>query len=626
MKDLKLRLLENPDENICVGFGTDRKVEQMSKSVNLLLFADDTTSLCRKSNMQNRKEMLKQAFKDWKLILNDDKWEHIIAENDPEERKRQRKKMDKTARILGAHRNALGTFHHDQKKRLMAARKAWFKLSQKLPSWALSKKLERQIATAVVGATLLFGCEVRGFSSKDEREYEALWSRVVFGITRQKRGQLEQDKKTLADLRIMCRMKPILDLIRIRQLNYLASLARLPDDRLEKIVLRGHLIPEHAVGTSKEAPKNTVRNQYKKQLLSVVHLAPEELRATWLRDWEKIAVDVVGWKKFMRKVYKWQDAQEEEKRYSNIHDHNARHQEIIMTRKAAVDSLRLEFTGGKAKCPLCQMEYGRSGMAVHFARCNQMNEEQRRFKTAARIREIGGRKTDLSVELNVPKKQVKQVTQEAQQSKEEGMDVVELQKKFENMVKKVKDEQAKWKEEKFSAQPPPHPFFQEEMDSRGIKMRVAGNIAFRGRFQSWLQDEYRYSNRAPPQHWVDRASKGENCSTCAKCPSCRIGLCMGARWEKDFEGCSKYIHCNKCVASGNHEDWKKFQAQAQLCNNTPRAPVENIKELPAAELAEGLPKNQCPWCGLTQQSSTSVHRKFCMKIYTYVVGKTESFK
>ena len=241
----------------------------------------------------------------------------------------------------------------------------------------------------MVGATLLFGCEVRGFSNKDEREYETLWSRVVFGITRQKRGELEQDKRTLADLRIMYRMKPILDLIRIRQLNYLASLARLPDDRLEKIILRGHLIPEHAVGTSKAAPKNTVRNQYKKQLLSVLHLAPEELRSTWLRDWEKIAVDVVSLKKFMRKVYKWQDAQEEKRRYSNIHDHNVRHQEIIMTRKAAVDSLRLEFTGGKAKCPLCQMEYGRSGLAVHFARCNQMNEEQRRIKTAARIREMG---------------------------------------------------------------------------------------------------------------------------------------------------------------------------------------------------------------------------------------------
>ena len=136
----------------------------------------------------------------------------------------------------------------------------------------------------------------------------------------------------------------------------------------------------------------------------------------------------------MRKV----NAQEEKRRYSNIHDHNVRSKEVIMTRKAAVDSLRLEFSGGKAKCPLCQMEYGRSGLAVHFARCNRMNEEQRRIKTAARIREMGRRKTDLSVELNEPRKQVKQATQESQQRKEEGMDAAELQKKLANMVKKRK--------------------------------------------------------------------------------------------------------------------------------------------------------------------------------------------
>ena len=256
MNDLKSRLLENPDENICVGFDTEefndlplireyaptkkirwaRKVEQMSKPVNLLLFADDTTSMCRKSNMQHRKEMLKQAFKDWKLILNDDKWEHIIAENDPEERETTAEVNGQNSKNTRCSSECLGhVSSRSKKKRLMAARNAWFKLSQKFPSWALSKKVEGQIATAVVGATLLFGCEVRGFSSKYEREYEALWSRVVFGITRQKRRELEQDKKTLADLRIMCTIKPILDLIRIRQLNYLASLARLPDDRLEKL-------------------------------------------------------------------------------------------------------------------------------------------------------------------------------------------------------------------------------------------------------------------------------------------------------------------------------------------------------------------------------------------------------
>ena len=71
-------------------------------------------------------KLLEQTFGDWMLILNDDKWEHTFAENDPEEKKR-REKMERTTRKLGAHRNALGTFHHDQKHCLMTARKAWFK-------------------------------------------------------------------------------------------------------------------------------------------------------------------------------------------------------------------------------------------------------------------------------------------------------------------------------------------------------------------------------------------------------------------------------------------------------------------------------------------------------------------
>ena len=74
--------------------------------------------------------------------------------------------MDKTARVLGAHRKALGTFHHEQKKSLMEARKAWFKLTKKLPTWALSKNLEGQIATAVPRSSL---DEVRGFSNKTRK-------------------------------------------------------------------------------------------------------------------------------------------------------------------------------------------------------------------------------------------------------------------------------------------------------------------------------------------------------------------------------------------------------------------------------------------------------------------------
>ena len=82
---------------------------------------------------------------------------------------------------------------------------------------------------------------------------------------------------------------PICDLLQTRQLNYLASLAQLPDGRLESIVLKDYLVPERSSGVSKSAPKNTVRNQHRKQLMTVSHLAPEDMRNTWVTDWAKLA-------------------------------------------------------------------------------------------------------------------------------------------------------------------------------------------------------------------------------------------------------------------------------------------------------------------------------------------------
>ena len=68
-----------------------------------------------------------------------------------------------------------------------------------------------------------------------------------------------------------------------------------------------------------------------------------------------------------------------------------------------------------------------------------------------------------------PKKQIKQVTQESQQSKEEGMDVAELQKKLASMVKKVKDEQVQMERGKRRAHFPPPP---PSLLSRGNEIEV----------------------------------------------------------------------------------------------------------------------------------------------------------
>ena len=90
-----------------------------------------------------------------------------------------------------------------------------------------------------------------------------------------------------------------------------------------------------------------------------------------------------------------------------------------MTRKAVVDTLtlNLDFTGGRAECSHCLMECVRSGLAVRFARCSQMNEGQRRIATVARIRETRRRRIDLSVELCDTKGNAQRVSQDSQPEK-----------------------------------------------------------------------------------------------------------------------------------------------------------------------------------------------------------------
>ena len=162
------------------------------------------------------------------------KWEQIIAESALEERKRQRKKMVRTARMLGAHRNALGTFHHEQKHRLMAARKAWFKLSKKLPTWVFSRRQEGQIATAVVGASFFLDVKFVDSATKKKNNTKRCGVEWYLGA-RDRSGEIWNKIGTRWQIfEFPAKMKPILDLVQIRQLNYLANLARFPDDRLEK--------------------------------------------------------------------------------------------------------------------------------------------------------------------------------------------------------------------------------------------------------------------------------------------------------------------------------------------------------------------------------------------------------
>ena len=107
--------------------------------------------------------------------------------------------------------------------------------------------------------------------------------------------------------------------------------------------------------------------------MAVSHLAPEDMRNTWLTDWEKLAGNETSWRKFMRKVEKWQEEEEKKKRYSVVHAGHVLNRELRMTRRARVDALELDFVEGKAKCPLSN---GTHSAALGSTLCKMQSDER----------------------------------------------------------------------------------------------------------------------------------------------------------------------------------------------------------------------------------------------------------
>ena len=331
------------------------------------------------------------------------------------------------------------------------------------------------------------------------------------------------------------KMKPILDLFQTRQLNFRPSLAQLPDDRLEKMFSKVSWFRK----INKSAPQNTVRNQHRKQLIAVTHQAPQNMRNTWLTDWAKLAVNDSTWRKFMRKVGKWQD-EEEIKRGIRL-----------SMRKWTLWNWNSSMARQSAPTV-----HTRSGLAVHFARYCQMNDAQRAKKTAARKREAGRIKTDLSVRLGRAKIHP---NEPASNTPEIDSD----HKKCESSASHV-ERRANFHTASTTS------VFSGRNGSEKNQDDGGGVNSFRGKVEDWLQDENRCCDRPPPQHSMDRTCEGDTCSTCSKCVRCKLGLCTGRRWEKDFGGCRKCIHCVRCVACWSDEDSEIFQLHEQSVADIPK--------------------------------------------------------
>ena len=161
----------------------------------ILLFADDTTALTRRSQSAAIEELATRVLRQWGETLHPDKTERLLLNGTAPEG------FSESLKFLGIHFDHHGGVSHDTKHRLAKASQIWRKIHAQLPRLGISLTVQSQLVQATVFASLLYGCESRPYSRADLKQFQTFANRVTFGLTKQRRRDMQTQQVTLSDLR-----------------------------------------------------------------------------------------------------------------------------------------------------------------------------------------------------------------------------------------------------------------------------------------------------------------------------------------------------------------------------------------------------------------------------------------
>ena len=245
--------------------------------VPLILFADDTTALARLQHASRLEALLVQSFADWHEKVHTGKT-HRLAFLPPGASLPPKVKnlYDKTVKLLGAHFQQDGGMDMDTAKRLKAAGAVWAKINAQLPrlGWPFQTKMTGMVLRSTVEASLLYGCEVRTYNSREHTRMRVFMNTDVRGSLRQRLLTMHDDQVTMVDLWQKLGLNDLRLTVEIRQLRYLGHVARMQNERVEKRTLFACVYPEETWRRGKG--KRDLRNQYLALLDRLRSFLPEE--------------------------------------------------------------------------------------------------------------------------------------------------------------------------------------------------------------------------------------------------------------------------------------------------------------------------------------------------------------
>ena len=379
------------------------------------LFADDTTQLGRKKELEMGVRITKEVMASFEERNNDDKEEHLIFGEEEGEK----------IRMLGTYMGP----KEDVKQRIKRAGHAWYQVKPRLKGTKLSKKMQARIIEACVESTALFDCHVRTWEVREikriqstmDKMYRYVWSKKI----KPPLIQMQEEGVNMQDIRNELNIKTIRWKIEKRVYERIGHVFRMDDDRLVKAAVLGwledlerydklpgkkrktilywrRLVKEAGIDETRIASLTKERKEWKSLIRTrMKHLQEWDRRGgkkvleergernitvgvqdDFTCDWEgcgKVCKSKGGLTAHRRRmhevskhkvIFKCQLCQEEFKQEANLKNHQK-----ICTGLKADDPT-------KRKCDKCLREYAKKSFAAHYRRCNQAPASERQEVTA----------------------------------------------------------------------------------------------------------------------------------------------------------------------------------------------------------------------------------------------------
>lgn len=320
--------------------------------VTSALFADDTTIVGTKGEIDESVRRVKGVMNKWEERNNDDKEE--VLEFGTEE--------GEEIRVLGSWMG----MKVDASNRIKRAGRLWGSVKEWLKGSLLSKRWQARVVEACVESSLLYDCQARMWYKKDVKRLQKWMDKCYRYVWSDRNGeplrQMSERGVNMYDVRRMLGVKSVEWKIERRVLERIGHVMRMKNDRVTKAMVLGWWERLEGEGKMKGRKRKTVL--YWKRMMKDAGMDCTEV--------ERLTSDRDGWKRRvnerMEHVYKW------ECQKGNRYVWEANEERLERAERRRNDGLVCRYEGCGKVCR------NRAGLVMHEKRMHRVNEERVRFE------------------------------------------------------------------------------------------------------------------------------------------------------------------------------------------------------------------------------------------------------